>query len=103
MSLTTETSGVLLMRYWPIVLLIGMVVGAAYVGKRDIGANAGDIKENQLNIEELENRVIVESKTTSLALQELKLKQEAAIKAQNTTARNQGLKLDQIIRSLKID
>lgn len=93
--------GTTLMKYWPLLIVIGMVIGAAYVGQRDIAANAEDILTNVTDIGQLENRVIVEGTSTQLALQALRLKQEAAIKAQQATATRQDDKLDLILRSLQ--
>lgn len=98
--MTNTISGTMLIRYWPLLIVMGMVIGAAYVGQRDIAANAGDILVNTTDIGELENRVIVEGTSTQLALQALKLKQEAAIKAQQVTAERQDDKLDAILNNL---
>ena len=95
------------MKYWPLLLGSIILIGTLYEGKKDIKANAGEImsnsreiKENELNIGELENRVTVESAATGLALQRLRLQQEAAITAQASTARRQDDKLDAILRTL---
>lgn len=103
----TISSGAILMKYWPLLLASIILIGALYEGKKDIKANAGeilsnriDIKDNELSIGELENRVTVESAATGLALQRLRLQQEAAITAQASTARRQDDKLDAILRNL---
>ena len=90
------------MKYWPLLVGTIILIGALYTGKRDILANAEDIMNNDLSISQLENRVITEGTATALALQALRLKQEAAIKAQKVAAERQDEKLDAILWKLKI-
>ena len=97
----TETTGTAILKWWPILAVAAVVIGAAFVGQRDIATMAGEIKGNTTAIQELENKVTVEGTTTQLAIQRLKLQQEAATKAQEEAARNQDRKLDQILNNLQ--
>lgn len=107
MAMTDYPSGVVMMRYWPLFVGAVFLVGALFVGQRNILVNAGEITTNatairdtELDLGSLENRVNVESAATALALQRLRLKQEAAISAQASTAKRQDDKLDNILRAL---
>jgi len=98
---TYQDAGNNMLKWWPVLVVIALGIAATSVANYRITANAGEMAEQRLDLDELQNKVVVESKATSLALQELRIRQEAAIAAQEQTARQQDSKLDLIIRSLR--
>ena len=96
------------MKYWPVIVLAGGVVGAAYVGQYRIEANAqsiearsGAILDNAKAIVILKDRVIEEGTHTQLELQRLRLQQEAAQRSAEARDATQQRTLEAILQAVK--
>ncbi len=90
-------------KWWPVLVVIVVGIAATSIANYRITVNAEELKQQELDLGSLENRVIVEGTATQLALQALKINQELAIEAQKTTAIRQNDKLDAILRNLTVN